>query len=135
MVNPDDVREILKRVQSFNFQVPGSENGNPHSAIQNSQSNCGVGSFFNIMPNADVFPCHILTGREFRCGNLPEQSLVEIYRRNGLLGRLSALNYQELAKEDLHLTPLTRAGACMGDVYAQTKSLPVWRNNLSLNRK
>jgi radical SAM protein with 4Fe4S-binding SPASM domain len=42
------------------------------------------------MPNGDVFPCHVLTEREFRGGNVREQSLVEICRRNGLLGQLKS---------------------------------------------
>lgn len=45
-----------------------------------SCSNCGVGSFLNIMPNGDVFPCHVLTQREFRCGNVREDGLLEICR-------------------------------------------------------
>lgn len=128
MVNPDDMRESLKRVQISNSQVPISENENSHSTIQNPPSNCGVGSFLNIMPNGDVFPCHVLTDREFRCGNLREQSLVEICSRNGLLGRLSTLNFQDLAKEDSRLSELKNQSVCMGNVYAQTKSLPVWKN-------
>ena len=84
------------------------------------------------MPNGDVFPCHVLTDREFRCGNLREQSLVEICSRNGLLGRLSALNFQELAKEDARLSSLTNQETCLGHVYATTRSLPVWKNNLAL---
>jgi len=97
-----------------------------------SCSNCGVGSFLNIMPNGDVFPCHVLTDREFRCGNVREQSLVEICRRNGLLDKLAALDFQELAHQDERLVPLTRSGSCMGNVYANTKSLPVWNNNLPI---
>ncbi|GEM_PF-5159492 len=34
MVNTDDVRETLKRVQSSNFQAPSSEDENPQSAVE-----------------------------------------------------------------------------------------------------
>jgi hypothetical protein len=58
------------------------------------------------------------------------QSLVEICSRNGLLGRLSALNFPKLAKEDSRLSSLTNQTTCMGNVYAATRSLPVWKNIL-----
>jgi hypothetical protein len=82
------------------------------------------------MPNGDVFPCHVLIDREFRCGNVREQSLLEICRHNGLLGELGALNFQELASQDKRVAPLTQPNMCMGNVYAKTRELPVWRNNL-----
>ena len=96
-----------------------------------AQCHCGVGQFLNIMPNGDAFPCHVLTEREFRCGNVREQGLLEICRRNGLLGELRALDFQELARQDKRVAPLTRPNTCMGTIYAKTRELPVWRNNLS----
>jgi MoaA/NifB/PqqE/SkfB family radical SAM enzyme len=96
------------------------------------QSHCGVGQFLNILPNGDVFPCHVLTDREFRCGNVREQPLTEICRRNGLLGALAELDFRELAAQEEAVTPLTQPNTCMGNVYAQTKDLPVWRKNLPL---
>jgi MoaA/NifB/PqqE/SkfB family radical SAM enzyme len=95
-----------------------------------SQCHCGVGQFLNIMPNGDVFPCHVLTDSEFRCGNVREQSLLDICRRNGLLGELASLDFQELARQDERLSPLTQPHTCMGNVYAKTRELPVWGNNL-----
>ena len=91
---------------------------------------CGVGQFLNIFPNGDVFPCHVLTDREFRIGNVRDQKLSYICRRDGLLGELTALDFQELAHHGKRLMPLTQPGTCMGNVYAKTKSLPVWSNNL-----
>jgi sulfatase maturation enzyme AslB (radical SAM superfamily) len=98
----------------------------PEPEEPEAQSNCGVGSFLNIMPNGDVFPCHALTEREFRCGNVREQSLVEICRRNGLLGQLRALDFKVMAEQDERVMELTRPGACLGNVYTKTKSLPIW---------
>lgn len=97
-----------------------------------SCSNCGVGSFLNIMPNGDVFPCHVLTQREFRCGNVREQSLLDICRRSSLLGHLQALEFGELAKREARLLPLSQPNVCMGSVYADTKELTAWRNIVPL---
>jgi radical SAM protein with 4Fe4S-binding SPASM domain len=103
----------------------------PDPPESESCSNCGVGSFLNIMPNGDVFPCHVLTDREFCCGNVREQGLLEICQRNGLLGELQTLDFHELARQDERLGSLTQP-SCMGEVYAKTKSLPVWGNNLQM---
>src|SRR5205085_7212522 len=59
----------------------------PEPPAPEGQSHCGVGSFLNILPDGDVFPCHVLTEREFRCGNVREQNLYEICWRVGLLGQ------------------------------------------------
>jgi MoaA/NifB/PqqE/SkfB family radical SAM enzyme len=96
------------------------------------QTHCGVGKFLNILPNGDVFPCHVLTDREFRCGNVREQSLQAICRQSGLLGQLANLDFRELAQQDPQFAGLTRPGTCMGNVYAQTKSSPVWGKNLPI---
>ena len=84
------------------------------------------------MPNGDVFPCHVQTQPEFRCGNLREQELLEICRRAGLLGQLQALDFRELAGRDRRLAPLGERPVCMGTVYAETRSLPVWAESLPM---
>ncbi len=129
MVRPDNVRTAVQRARARCYP---NEHPRPEAPEVESQTNCGVGSFLNIMPNGDVFPCHVITQSEFRCGNLREQSLVEICRRSGLLGQLSSLNFKELARQEEQLTPLVRNQACMGEVYAKTRSLPVWSNNIPL---
>ena len=91
------------------------------------QGTCGVGQFLNIMPNGDVFPCHVLTHWEFRCGNVLSESLLSICRRNGLLGELAAADFGTLALSDDRVADLTRPGACMGAVYAKTRELPIWK--------
>jgi MoaA/NifB/PqqE/SkfB family radical SAM enzyme len=125
--NTEEVREAVRQAQErcYPDRVAPPEPEEPEA-----QSNCGVGSFLNIMPNGDVFPCHVLTEREFRCGNVREQSLVEICRRNGLLGQLRALDFKVMAQQDERVIELTRPGACLGNVYAKTKSLPIWNRNL-----
>lgn len=82
--NTEEVREAVRRAWERCYP---DRIAPPEPEELEAQSNCGVGSFLNIMPNGDVFPCHVLTEREFRCGNVQEQSLVEICRRNGLLGQ------------------------------------------------
>lgn len=135
MVNPDDVRTAVQKARARcypNADAPPHAPAEPNEPEVESQTNCGVGSFLNIMPNGDVFPCHVLTQSEFRCGNLREQSLVEICRRTGLLGQLSRLDFKELAKQEGQLAPVLKSGACMGEVYAKTRSLPVWSNSIPL---
>jgi MoaA/NifB/PqqE/SkfB family radical SAM enzyme len=96
------------------------------------QSTCGVGQFLNIMPNGDVFPCHVLTQPEFRCGNIRAQSLVDICGRHSLLGSLAALNFEELAEQDESLVGLTETGTCMGVVFSETSRSSVWRRSVPL---
>lgn len=97
------------------------------------QCNCGVGRFLNIMPNGDVFPCHALTQPEFRIGNLRKESLLSICQRRGLLGALAGLDFRTLARKDERLTPLTKRGTCMGQVYARTSDSPAWKDALPLS--
>lgn len=97
-----------------------------------SQTTCGVGRFLNIMPDGDVFPCHVLTQPEFRCGNLRSDNLITICRRQGLIGRLAALDFDRLKQIDPQLALLTAKGACMGEVYARQASSPAWNATLGL---
>lgn len=97
-----------------------------------TQTHCGAGQFLNIMPNGDVFPCHVLTDPEFRCGSVREQSLLEICRQSGLLDQLASLDFREVAHQDQQVESLSRAGTCMGTVYAQTKASSAWRTSLPL---
>jgi MoaA/NifB/PqqE/SkfB family radical SAM enzyme len=129
MVEPAQVRAAIRRAWQRSFPsrpIP------PDPPGQGLCVNCGVGSFLNILPNGDVFPCHVLTQREFRCGNLREDGLVQICRRGGLLGHLQGLDFGELASQDQRVAQLTRPGACMGNVYRATRQLPVWGDNLPL---
>ena len=93
-------------------------------------SHCGVGFFLNIMPNGDVFPCHVLTNPEFHCGNVRETSLFDICRRDGFLGKLQSLDFSELSRQDKRLAALIELDTCMGTIYFKTRSLQVWRDNI-----
>ncbi len=129
MVEPEQVRAAVRRAWDRAFPgLPAPEE--PSGPV--SWANCGVGSFLNIMPGGDVFPCHVLNRPEFRCGNIRQDSLTEIRRRSGLLGRLQALDFGELARTEPRVAELTRPGACMGEVYAATRDLAVWGDNLPL---
>jgi radical SAM protein with 4Fe4S-binding SPASM domain len=128
-VNEGAVRDAIRRAWERCF--PGQLLPEPPEVTV--QHHCGVGHFLNILPNGDVFPCHVLTDRAFRCGNVREQSLLEICQHNGLLGKLAALDFVELARQDERVAALTHPHTCMGCVYAQTKSLPIWSNVLPLS--
>lgn len=129
MVEPEQVRAVVRRAWERSYPGRPVPPDPPRPGLC---ANCGVGSFLNILPNGDVFPCHVLTQREFRCGNLREESLEDICRRGGLLGHLQGLDFGELARQDQQVAQLTRPGACMGNVYAATSHLPVWRDHLPL---
>lgn len=127
--DPEEVQRAVRRawVRCYPDQQP------PTEPVESGLcTNCGVGSFLNIMPNGDVFPCHVLIDPEFRCGNVRTQSLMEICQRAGLLGHLQALNFHDLVHQDARLALLTQPRTCMGKIYATTKALPVWRENLPL---
>jgi len=124
---PEEIRQAVRRAWERCYP---DQPAPPEPPQPEAQSHCGVGSFLNIMPNGDVFPCHVLTEREFRCGNVREQSLLEICRSHRLLGQLQGLDFQALAREDERVAGLIQPGTCLGNIYRQTKSLPVWRKNL-----
>lgn len=130
--NPAKIREATLR--AWERCYPGQPLTLPAIPAKGiPQHHCGVGSFINIMPNGDVFPCHVLTDREFCSGNVREQSLLEICQKNGLLGRLANLDFAELADQDERVAELIQSHACLGYIYAQTKSRAVWRNTLPLS--
>ena len=117
-VEQDEVRAFMRRAWERNYpdQPPLPDPSEPSET-----SNCGVGSFLNIMPNGDVYPCHVLMDSEFHCGNVRKQSLLEICDRNGLLGKLAAMDYKDLAERSERKSPNSRPYACRGAVYAETK--------------
>jgi mycofactocin biosynthetic radical S-adenosylmethionine protein MftC len=96
------------------------------------RGNCGVGQFLNIMPNGDVFPCHVLTRSEFRCGNVRDESL-RVFCQSRLLGQLADLEFSEMAVGDPALQELSKSDACMGFVYRKVITSPEWLKHLSLS--
>jgi radical SAM protein with 4Fe4S-binding SPASM domain len=125
-VGTAEVRAAVDRAWKEVFPSLSTE---PDTQLPGGQCSCGVGSFLNVMPNGDVFPCHVLTGPEFMCGNVRCQGLSEICSR-WLLGRLQTLDFRQLASQDQLLAPLVCRGTCLGDVYATTKTSPVWAKDL-----
>lgn len=74
---------------------------------------CAAGSFLNIMPNGDVFPCHVLTSPEFRSGNVRRQSVAEICSSDGLMGDLQRLHSGAGAIKDEGLPARWRTSGCI----------------------
>jgi len=103
--------------------------------LQRISDNCGVGRFLNVLPNGDVYPCHVLIQPEFRLGNLRQETLNMICSRQGLLGALADVSFADLKSHDPRLLPLSLPNSCMGAVYADNRSLPVWGNILPLKMK
>ena len=124
-----DIKHAIRRA----FSRLGAHPTSPGGTVEtDSQYHCGVGRFLNIMPNGDVFPCHVLTNPEFRCGNVKTQNLLDICRQNGLLGQLGNLDFRVLANEEPAVAELTKADTCFGSVYAEKHRLNVWRNHLTI---
>ncbi|MEZ5941763.1 MAG: radical SAM protein [Planctomycetaceae bacterium] len=127
--NPESIRQALKRAWHRCY---------PHRAVpeqvteQDQKCHCGVGTMLNILPNGDVFPCHVLTHDEFRCGNVREKNLLEICRASGMLGDLANLDFKQLARTDSELSDLARPGECLGNVYARTSESTVWLESLPI---
>ena len=69
--DPEDVRSSLNRAWRRCYP---DETPPPEPAYEDEQCSCGVGNFLNILPNGDVFPCHVLTQPEFRCGRVRESA-------------------------------------------------------------
>jgi len=111
---------------------PSPPPARPQNPAPGARISCGAGQFLNIMPGGDVFPCHVLTRRALRCGNVREDDLAQICRPGGLLARLRTLDLSDLASQDDRVAELARPGACLGAVYSATRDLPVWRQYLPL---
>ena len=128
-IRNEEVRAIVCRVWKRLFaHFPEL----PEMPEPTCQTNCGVGQFLNILPNGDVFPCHVLVDREFRCGNVRDRDLIDICQGMGLLGALSNLDFRDLAQQDAAVASLVEPRRCMGEVYSVTKTNGVWRNHLPL---
>ena len=116
-VTTEEARRALDRAWKRIFPQVG-----PSERPLQESANCGVGSFLNILPEGDVYPCHVLATPEFRLGNVREQSLEELCAVGGRLARLQALDFRKLAAASAGWQPLSRAGSCLGAAYEQTRS-------------
>lgn len=117
-VAPEEARAVLSRAWERIF--PGQP---PSGAPQAECLNCGIGSFLNILPEGDVYPCHVLATPGFRLGNVTRESLLELCAAGGPLGRLQALDFRKLADADPGGKPLVRPGSCLGAAYEQARAL------------
>jgi len=107
-VAPQEVRAALDRIRERLF--PGQP---PAGAQQTECMNCAIGSFLNILPEGDVFPCHVLATPAFRLGNVSEHSLSEMCAAGGPLGQLQSLDFRQ---------PLVKPGTCLGTLYRQARA-------------
>lgn len=126
-------REVASAVEQAWHRLHPTDSSFSKKTEVGFQRNCGVGAFLNILPNGDVFPCHVLSLPEFWCGNLRSDDLSTICARHSLLARLAALDFDHLKHIDSELIALTVKGVCMGEVYAQMKASPAWNVALGFN--
>jgi MoaA/NifB/PqqE/SkfB family radical SAM enzyme len=80
---------------------------------------CGAGYFVNVMPNGDVFPCHVLTDPAFRVGNVRRRALDELIGGGSVLGRLRDLDLREVARESGPAARALERLTCLGEVRSQ----------------
>jgi mycofactocin biosynthetic radical S-adenosylmethionine protein MftC len=92
-----------------------------------SSAGCGAGFVVNILPNGDVYPCHVLNERLFRCGNVRRDALADLCGSFSLLERLRRFDLEEVRRREPSLASRTRPGTCVGELYAATRALPLWR--------
>jgi len=69
-----------------------------------------------VMPNGDVFPCHVLTDSAFRIGNVRQESLEVLTAAGRLLDELRRVNLRDLANQSPELHGSLAATPCLGIV-------------------
>ena len=126
-VEANDVSAAIRNAWKRNFP---NKDFPLNKASSKTSLNCGIGKYLNIMPNGDVYPCHALMDKAFLCGNVLEQSLTTICQHDKFLGRLSNIDFPQLSQQHQSLETLAKKPTCMGQVYSETKHLPVWKHCL-----
>jgi hypothetical protein len=90
------------------------------------QTNCGVGRFLNVLPDGAVFPCHVLTASEFRCGNVRDAALSVICNHDTLFGSLARLDFRDLPANEKYWNTKYGAATCLGSIVAELKRDGGW---------
>lgn len=129
IVDQTDIDGILERIHRRRF---GGSSLQPTFESDHGRFHCGIGRNLNILPNGDVFPCHVLVDRSFRCGNLREDGLWQILERGGLLDCAAKLDFAQMAREDPSVSDLAKPRTCMGQVFQKHRGRTVWRRFLPL---
>lgn len=68
-------------------------------------TNCCIGSYMNILPNGDIYPCHILTKPAFFIGNILSPAMPD-YSRSPVIRRLIRIHDKIAANQK---------GVCIGE--------------------
>jgi len=88
---------------------------------QDESLNCGVGKYLNIMPDGNVFPCHVLAYPEFLICNVKQKKLHEVYSHSKIIRKLRNLDFIELEKENNFSTNPSISKRCLGDLIHRSK--------------
>lgn len=121
-VEAEEARAALDRAWTRMFGKVALPTGPPS---ERECVNCGVGKFLNILPEGDVYPCHVLASPRFRLGNVRHDSLADLCAAGGLLDRMQRLNFRTLADTDPRWKPLAKPGACLGSVSECSSYVPI----------
>jgi MoaA/NifB/PqqE/SkfB family radical SAM enzyme len=121
-LEPEDSRAAVEQVLTRIFS---SSPGPAAPPVEHECINCGAGSFLNILPEGDVYPCHVLVSPRFRLGNVRHDRLGDLCAAGGLLDRMQGLNFRTLANIDTRWKDLVMPGACLGSISEYNSYVPL----------
>ena len=78
---------------------------------------CGVGSYINIHSDGSVYPCHVLSVREFFLGNIRQTRLSTICQDSIILKNLCHLDFTTVKVKSAKLRRSLSSAVCLGEVY------------------
>jgi MoaA/NifB/PqqE/SkfB family radical SAM enzyme len=93
----------------------------PEAYTPASCRNCGIGSYINIHPNGNVYPCHVLSVSDFLLGNIRTRPLTRICQESILLKTLRSLDFDEKVGVSGRLKNLLENAICLGEVYRDAR--------------
>jgi len=116
----NEARSLILQFWQKHFGTPSLLKKADDYTLRNCGT-CGVGTYLNIHPNGDVYPCHVLSVTEFLLGNVKRSSLLDIYQNSPLFKRLRNLDFTTLFQTSEHLRLLLANAVCLGEVYRDNR--------------
>jgi len=118
----DEAAEVIGDFRESRFGKSGLYEKRSRPVLQGSW-NCGLGNHINILPDGNVYPCHILSIPEFFLGNIRKEEICKIVLGSGKLAYLRSIDFSELIEADNHLRDILKKGTCFGEVYLKEPGL------------
>ena len=95
---------------------------------EDRSAGCGIGSFLNILPNGDAYPCHVLMKPAFYLGNIRRKKLLEICQMENSVSRLRGIDCRRLIAQKPEMAELIENEGCRGILYHISRSGDAGRN-------